>query len=166
MYRGSSFLLQRTYTIHAGIVERVLSPPFAELWQQEVGSEPADAHLITRILELITAGKTAYEPHKASDILATKVVLGTVGCLPAVDRFFIAGFRKSGRSYSSFNRPFVERIMQFCNECRADLRAEQSRIEAADGVYYPLMKLADMYFWQVGFEDAAAAAGGNPDLGE
>jgi hypothetical protein len=34
------------------------------------------------------------------------------------------------------------------------LRAEQDRIEAASGMRYPLMKLADMYFWQTGYDAA------------
>ena len=51
---------------------------------------------------------------------------------------------------------FVERIIAFCNENLEALRTEQRRIESAGGVYYPLMKLADMYFWQIGFEAAPA----------
>jgi hypothetical protein len=166
MYRGSTFLLQHAYTIHARVVESLASPQFGDLWQEEIGSEPSNPHTVTGLLQLITAVKRAYEPFTASDILATKVILGTFGCLPAVDQFFISGFRKSGRSYSYLNRPFVERIIQFCNECGAELRREQSRIEISDGVYYPLMKLADMYFWQSGLDDAAADGGGILDLGE
>jgi hypothetical protein len=51
------------------------------------------------------------------------------------------------------------RIIQFCNECLAELRAEQGRIEAAGGVRYPLMKLADMYFWQIGYDAAGGESG-------
>jgi hypothetical protein len=110
---------------------------------------------VTTILELVDAVKKAYKPFGlASDILATKVILGTTGSLPAVDRFFIAGFRRSRRSYSKLNRQFVERIIDFCNECAEELRAEQARIQAVGNVRYPLMKLADMYFWQVGYDAA------------
>lgn len=50
---------------------------------------------------------------------------------------------------------FVERIIAFCNEHLTELRNEQTRIEATEGgMHYPLMKLADMYFWQIGYEAA------------
>src|SRR5690349_17953112 len=32
------------------------------------------------------------------------------------------------------------------------LREEQSRIRSRTRVYYPIMKLVDMYFWQVGYD--------------
>jgi hypothetical protein len=41
----------------------------------------------------------------------------------------------------------------------ADLQIDQSRIQAAAGIRYPLMKLRDMYFWQIGSE----ADGGKDD---
>jgi len=47
---------------------------------------------------------------------------------------------------------FIERVLRFCKYHLAELREEQSRIEVASGVHYPLMKLVDMYFWQIGFE--------------
>lgn len=95
MYRGSSFLLQQSYTVHIAVVDRLLSAEFSDLWNQEVGAEPADPKTIDSIFRLVVSVKQGYEPHEASDILATKVILGTLGCLPAVDRFFKDGFRKS-----------------------------------------------------------------------
>jgi hypothetical protein len=153
MYRGSAFLLQRAYTVHVGVINALLLPQFSRLWVTEIGVDPPDAELVDTILALVDAVKVAYLPFgAASDTLATKVILGTVASLPAVDRFFVNGFRRTGRQYSRLNRRFVERIIQFSNENSATLRAEQSRIETAGNVYYPLMKLTDMYFWQVGFD--------------
>ena len=153
MIRGSAFLLQKTYTVHVDVVEKLISQQFSGLWEREIGAEPSDEYQVTTVLKLVDAVREAYAPFgKATETLATKVILGTLGCLPAVDRFFVGGFRKSGRPYSELNRLFVERMIQFCNECLPELRAEQARIEAAEGVRYPLMKLADMYFWQIGFD--------------
>lgn len=155
MYRGSAFLLQRAYTVHTGAVEALASPQFSPLWHIEAGSGSADRQLVPTILALVEAVKESYKPFGlASDVLATKVILGTTGSLPAVDRFFIAGFRKSQRPYSKLTGAFVERIIEFCNEYAEELRVEQARIEAAGNVCYPLMKLADMYFWQVGYDAA------------
>ncbi|HYN10601.1 MAG TPA: hypothetical protein VES67_24670 [Vicinamibacterales bacterium] len=165
MYRGSAFLLQRAYTVHTGVVERLASPQFAELWDKEVGSDASDVRLVPLILAAVAAIKEAYAPFGgARDTLVTKVLLGTMACLPACDRFFIDGFKKSGNRYSSVNERFVQRILRFCSDCGTELRGEQSRIEADGGIHYPLMKLADMYFWQIGYEAAARKAGGESKL--
>ena len=46
-----------------------------------------------------------------SKILITKVLLGTLGCTPAYDRFFIIGARKtkvtSGLIFATFNEKIV-----------------------------------------------------------
>lgn len=97
-------------------------------------------------------------------ILATKVLLGTLGCLPACDRFFIDGFKKSGQKYSYLNARFVERVVGFCTERGSELRKEQARIEKLAGMRYPLMKLVDMYFWQIGYDTALRQPGGDPDM--
>ena len=117
------------------------------------------------MLAAVAAVKEAYSPFgAATDTLASKAILGMLACLPACDRFFIDGFKQSGRQYSYLNGRFVERILQFCTDCGTELRSEQARIEAAGGMHYPLMKLADMYFWQIGYEEAARKAGREPDL--
>lgn len=121
--------------------------------------------LVEPILAAVAAVKEAYAPFGvATDTLATKVILGTLGCLPACDRFFIDGFKQSGRQYSYLNGRFVERILQFCIDHGSQLRSDQAEIQTVGGMHYPLMKLADMYFWQIGYEAAARKAGGEPEL--
>ena len=43
-------------------------------------------------------------------------------------------------------------MITFCQDHLADLRAEQEEISRKCGIRYPLMKLVDMYFRQIGFE--------------
>ena len=158
MYRGSSFLLQHSYTVHEGVVEKLASTRFSDLWGTEIGSQESDVQLVPLILDAVNTIKEAYKPFGvATDTLATKVVLGTLGCLPACDRFFVNGFKKSGRQYSYVNRMFVRRILHFCTTCKTELRCEQTRIKDRDDISYPLMKLVDMYFWQCGYESKSGA---------
>jgi hypothetical protein len=82
----------------------------------------------------------------------TKVLLGTLGCLPACDRFFIDGFKSEGLRCSYLNEKFIWRLLNFCGDNLAQLHNEQHAIERVGGVRYPLMKLIDMYFWQIGYE--------------
>ena len=153
MYRGSSFLLRRTYTAHMPVIGVLASPRFSNLWQRDVGTRDVDVELTVMIMALMESVKIAYERFgKPTDTLATKVLLGTAGCLPACDRFFIKGFRAQGFPYSCVNGRFVDRILRFCIDNRPELAELQSMIIDRGGPRYPLMKLADMHFWQIGFD--------------
>lgn len=164
MYRGSSFLLQKAYTVHKGVVQRLLAPEFSQLWEQEVGSEVSHVVLAQPILNAVATIKEEYAPFgMATDTLATKVLLGMLACLPACDRFFVDGFKESGRPYSRVNKRFVTRVLQFCRDYAADLRNEQAWIGTSGGPHYPVMKLVDMYFWEIGYERANARFGEDRD---
>lgn len=128
------------------------------LWQREFGADENDQALVPTIVAAVRAVREAYAPFMPTDTLVTKVLLGTLGCLPACDRYFLVGFKNQGFSYSCLNALFVERVLRFCSTNLAELRSEQERIESASGVRYPPMKLLDMYFWQLGYELGAAEA--------
>lgn len=159
MYRGSSFLLQRDYTVHKQTIEALTSERFTVLWEREIGANSTDEGYADLILEAASAVRRSYQPFGvATDTLVTKVLLGTLACLPACDRFFIDGFKRTGHQYSYVNAPFVRRMIGFCTQFSGELRQEQSRIASVSGADYPLMKLADMYFWQIGYEAAGEPA--------
>jgi hypothetical protein len=82
MYRGSAFLLQRAYTVHLGVVDCLTSPHFAPLWVREFGCNADDVELVPVILEAAKEIRKAYSQFgKPTELLVTKVVLGTFGCL-------------------------------------------------------------------------------------
>lgn len=159
MYRGSSFLLQHAYTAHLGVIDQLVTPQYAVLWNKEFGAGDNDGDLVPIILQVVDAVREAYRPfapqaesRQASDTLVTKVLLGTLGCLPACDRYFINGFKSANFRYSYLNAEFIGRVLRFCRDHRSELRGEQESIERIGGMRYPFMKLVDMYFWQIGFE--------------
>ena len=151
MYPPSGFLLQHTFTIQLAVIDALASPALSPLWRAEFGAGEADDELTPIVLNAKNAVRQAYEPFAASDTLASKVLLRTLGCLPACDRFFIGGFKVTGLSYSRINKNFIHRLLEFTHGNLPSLRAEQTRIESHSGVHYPLMKLVDMYFWQLGY---------------
>ncbi len=153
MYRGSTFLLQRTYTVHLGVVDCLALPRFAPLWEHEFGSEVGDVELVPVILDAAGEITKAYSQFgEPTETLVTKVLLGTFGCLPACDQYFIAGFRSAGLGYSYLNTKLVKKLLAFFCEHLKELRREQATIRDHSGAHYPLMKLVDMYFWQLGYE--------------
>ena len=154
MYRPSGFLLDYAYTAHLGVIDCLARPEFLPLWKTEFGGEENDSRLIPTMVLAIQAVKEAYKEFgQATDTLATKVILGTLGCLPACDRYFISGFRSQDLTYSRPNVPFIKGVRSFCRDNINEIRAEQLRIENRTGVHYPLMKLIDMYFWQIGLDE-------------
>jgi hypothetical protein len=162
MYRGSSFLLKHAYTAHLGVIDQIVTPRFSVLWEHEIGANENDTNAIKIIGEAIQVIREAYRPfapesesRQASDTLVTKVILGTFGAFPACDRYFIEGFKTiEGHRYSYLNDKCIERVLRFCKNNLSELRNEQTRIARISGIHYPLMKLLDMYFWQIGFERA------------
>jgi hypothetical protein len=159
MYRGSSFLLQHAYTIHCEVIDVMARTRFDRLWDADFGASDTDDQFMPQVRELVGGLKKAYKPFvlapgsaQPTDTLITKVILGTFGCLPACDRYFIDGFKSEGFKYSRLNDNFVGRVLRFCREHLDDLRREQASIEQSGGIRYPLMKLVDMYFWQIGYE--------------
>lgn len=159
MYRGSSFLIEYDYTIHREVIVALTAQQFVPLWRAEFGSRQDDEALLPVIDSAIDTIQKIYRPFalavdsgEPTDTLVTKVLLGTFGCLPACDTYFIAGFKHSGFQYSYLNPAFVRRVFGVCRKTLSVLRAEQSRIKSLGGIHYPLMKLLDMHFWQTGYD--------------
>ena len=82
-----------------------------------------------------------------TDTLISKIILGTLGCLPAFDRFFVDGVKEQGYNFKSLKEKSLVHLFEFVNGNRDELVAIQKKHPQ-----YPLMKLVDMYFWQVGFK--------------
>lgn len=89
--------------------------------------------------------------NQLSFTLITKILMGTLGCVPAYDRYFIAGIKNQKVATGNYN---VRSIMQLVNfyEKNADrLEPIREKMEV-EGMPYPQMKMIDMGFWQVGFD--------------
>jgi len=125
------------------------------LWRDEVGANGDSDEIADCIVEMRDCLGDTYDAFGTpTDTLITKIMLGTVACSPACDRYFIAGFKAEGYSFSYFNRQFVLRTLKFCRENLAVLRRAQVKIKESVGTQYPLMKLVDMYFFQTGCEQS------------
>ena len=167
MYRGSSFLLQKDYKVLTPIVEKILKPEYdclfgvdcVDLRELEVQARLTEVNeRIAAHFEPIrdeVAGREVVSP--VSPVLITKILMGTLGCVPAYDRFFqdgVATYKVTTREYSLES---VRKLAKFY-EAHND-RLEEARLGMRVGdLIYPQMKLLDMGFWQVGFEKDAGDA--------
>ena len=167
MYRGSSFLLQKDYKVLVPVVEKILKPEYdclfgvacADLRESEVQVmlknvyDYIAAHF--RPIRDEVAGREVESP--VSPVLITKILMGTLGCVPAYDRFFqdgVATYKVTTQEYSTNS---VLKLVDFYEEHNDRLEEARRRMRVGD-LTYPQMKLLDMGFWQVGFEKDAGSA--------
>lgn len=149
MYRGSSFLLSKSFQIHRRPIRKLLNRKYDFLWDADIGtlSQPKT---IKTILELANSLRDLY-PNHITDTLLTKILLGTIGCTPAFDRFFKDGCKKKRvRPYSNCSERSLNALIQFYqNNCEI-FSLIRKKIARSSGISYPPMKLIDMLFWSVG----------------
>ena len=167
MYRGSSFLLQKDYKVLSPVVEKVLKPEYdclfglactdvrnGDVWKllKKLSDDIAD-HFDPIRNEV--AGRVVASP--VSPVLITKILMGTLGCVPAYDRFFGIGAKYLGLEKDTYQEKSLDELADFY-EAHNDRLEEVRRSFEVDGLIYPQMKLLDMGFWQVGFERDAGDA--------
>ena len=162
MYRGSCFILQKDYKVHTPIVEEILKPEYdclfglacADLRESEVQGSLEKLHKYIakhfRPIRNEVAGREVASP--VSPVLITKILMGTLGCVPAYDRFFVDGIKKHKVTTQEYSLNSVRRLADFY-EAHNDRLEEARRGMRTEDLTYPQMKLLDMGFWQIGFED-------------
>lgn len=164
MYRGSSFLLQRDYKIHTPIVKELLKDKYDDLANINWIETP-DIDTKLDLLDSLTEAINGYyaEVRKSvspdlknkddiSNILLTKILMGTLGCAPAYDRFFIQGIKSLDVSTGNFNRNSLKNLIYFYRENSDKLeKIRNSLHEDKSNLIYPQMKIIDMGFWQIGY---------------
>jgi len=161
MYRGSCFLLQKDYKVLSPVVEEVLKPEYDCLFGVACTDlrEPGVQDRLEKLSDYIAAHFRPIRNEVAgrevasqvSPVLITKILMGTLGCVPAYDRFFEEGARHLGLEKKSYNEDSLLELADIY-EAHNDRLEEARRGMRTDDLIYPQMKLLDMGFWQVGFE--------------
>ena len=167
MYRGSCFIFQKDYKVHTPIVEKVLKPEYDCLFGLAC-TDVRNDDLRAQLMELSADIADYFDPireevkgrvveYPVSPVLITKILLGTLGCVPAYDTFFEKGVRHLGLKERNYNEDSLLELADFYEE-HNDRLEEARRGMQCDGLIYPQMKLLDMGFWQIGFEKDAGSA--------
>ena len=161
MYRGSSFLLQKDYRVHIPVVKELLRKKYNPLAAIECTDfrEAYNQKLLLDINEFLNEyyDKIRREvkgielKNKLSDTLITKILMGTLGCVPAYDRYFIDGIKKQKIAIGNYNIKSILQLVEFYEKYSEQLESVREKMKVAD-MLYPQMKILDMGFWQVGFD--------------
>ena len=150
MYRGSSFLLQKDYAIHEPVVEELLDKKYDPL----AGIKCSDyRHKDNQeLLEEINSFLKSYYngvrisvkgdtvKNDISDVLVTKVLMGTLACVPAYDRYFVAGVKNQKATTGQYNLRSLLGLADYYDSNTELLEAARKEM-IFDGITYPQMKL-------------------------
>lgn len=152
MYRGSSGLLWKDFRFHKYAI--VVLKSHCKIRDEDVYQESYLASVfeiyekLERIylMEYLTSQGENRE-FKPTETLITKILLGSLACLPAIDRNFRQGWGIKTNKLGK-NR-FVE-IFDVVRTHKEQIDEAQKYICERIGKYYPVMKIVDMYYWQKG----------------
>ena len=167
MYRGSCFLLQKDYKVLVPVVEEILKSEYdclfgllcTDVRKLEVQAMLTNARdYIADYFDPIRKEVAGRErTSSVSPVLITKILMGTLGCVPAYDRFFQDGVATYKVTTQTYSLESVRKLAKFYEE-HNDRLEEARRGMRTEDLIYPQMKLLDMGFWQVGFEKDAGGA--------
>lgn len=161
MMRGSTGLFWKDYKVHHEIVKILINPDYNSI-RCTVANDfyPKDLKLIFE--NLVPKLQKAYsdqsyfktdndKPDKInpSEILISKILLGTLCCVPAYDTNIKGALKKIG-IIQTFN---VKSISQLYDALLKggnfeNLQLAQKEVNN-DGNKFPLMRIIDMYLWEV-----------------
>jgi len=162
MYRGSSFLLQKDYKVHIPAVKELLNEKYDNLagikcidFRKESNQElfKKICEFLNEYYNKIREDVTGKEfKNGISSTLITKILMGIFGCVPVYDRYFIAGIKKHKVAIGNFNINSIMQIIDFYEQNHEQLEDVRKSMKVGDMLYLQ-MKIIDMGFWQLGFEE-------------
>lgn len=155
MYRGSSGVLQFDYKIHLKAIS-ILKQYNNLRCNKDVEVDKSDIKEINELKEKLSKhyrsfkylnSKNKIRSINPTDTLLSKIILGTLGCLPAFDRLFIKGVKKTinTKRFTTLKEKSLYNLFDFISTNHGEL----SNIKK-QRPNYTIMKIVDMYFWQIG----------------
>jgi hypothetical protein len=160
MFRGSSFLLQKSAKYFIKTIEYVNSLD-RELWKIDINDY--NDEITDKLLEIYNKlDKLVVEGWSRSITLVTKIMLGIFGFVPAYDEYFCKSFRiiTNGKcGFRSFNKESLNIIKEFYDLNKNPINKLSNEIFTYDfitgkktNINYPKAKIIDMYGFIYSFE--------------
>ena len=163
MYRGSSFLFNRDYKVHIEAINEIMKPEYKKLRAVKCEDYINDESLIKDLLSLSSKLRDIYNNIKnsvknkdavknpVSEMLITKILMGTFGCVPAFDRFFIKCARCVGiKSSGVYKKDSLIRIAEYYRDNGNVFEKLRNDVSERLGTDYPQMRILDMCFCTTG----------------
>ena len=162
MYRGSSDLLFRDYKVLEPTVLYLSSAAADDCdWtdclftDEDMGSLPARIAELAANLKQVLSSKLkrpdvpGHDP-QPSDILLSKILLNTLGCVPAFDtevKTALADLFSDYTAGDSFRPLVLKAVGELARQNRELIEEGRRTLLRKCGVEYPLTKILDLYLW-------------------
>ena len=83
-----------------------------------------------------------------SETLITKILMGTLGCVPAYDSYFKSGLSLEGVGIQKYGNNSLIKVCEFYEKYNEELEVVRLNMNVA-GLEYPQLKILDMGFWKI-----------------
>lgn len=161
MFRGSSFLLQKSYKYFIPVV-KYISEIDSSIWDYKPSDflKENERKNVIKIYEDIK--KLIIEDDNQAKTLVTKIMLGTLGIVPAYDEYFCKTFKKIEpikSKFSVFNEDSLIVIGSFYKKNKKEIDTLSQKMKTkkfeddSDFLNYPEAKIIDMYGFASGTND-------------
>jgi len=150
MLRGSSFLLQQDYKFFIPVIRILIQPKYDRLWNIDWSRADEKEENIDILFHLKDCLKKKIKentvPQKEpTDLLVTKIIMATMGCVPAYDTFFKEGLKALKiENCQNFSKSSFKNLLDLKSFDEFD---KIKRLIDGTSIEYPSMKLLDLYFW-------------------
>ena len=157
----NSFLMQKDYKIHADVVRLIYQTEWDDLWDisPEKLSQEYYADRIMKLSESITEAYVASGAGIPTETLLTKILLGTVGCVPAYDRYFKKALADTCAASQVFSAKSIRTLGNLYLDHEDEF--EKLRKHCGSRIEYPAAKILDMCFFEYGFQRDASSQEGS-----
>ena len=148
----NSFLLLKDYKVHASVVELLFNDEWNDLWDISAANlaQRETARKIIKLSERITQAYAESGCDRTpTETLLTKILLGTIGCVPAYDTYFKKAIASTGVSRRHFSENSLVALGTFYMEHNEQFEKLRSYCSQA-GFEYPVAKILDMCFFEYG----------------
>lgn len=157
MMRGSTDLLGYDYKVHIPAIKTILH--YTNLFRLDFLDNPSESgwesleNLTTELKVAYTSDKMQKRPlSNMTDTLVTKILMGTLGIVPAYDDFVKTAVKHYGITTANFNRKSFEKFAEyfsthFVQEINAYTNEMQSYCQ-----FYTKAKVIDVLLWYLGKE--------------
>lgn len=150
---------QKDYKVHIPVVRILLEKKYDPLVgiSAEGLTEDANLDLLEEVCERIRRAYAAEQPsfegttNNATDTLVTKILLGTLGCVPAYDRYYVQAVKQYNISAGVYSKESVRDVAVYYLSHMDEFESLREELSTC-GTRYPAMKLMDMCMWQLAFE--------------
>lgn len=152
---------EKDYKVHIPVVKEIMKKEYDCLLGMEC-SELRNEDIQSALDSLYKSIEKHYDDvrksvkevdvkRNVSSTLITKVLMGTLGCVPAYDRYFIEAIKKYKVAAGTYSTGSLLELVDFYDNNSDKLEKLRENLDVYN-LKYPQMKLLDMGFWQIGFE--------------